>query len=66
MSKEKVVIVHEDEAATLYNLVVNRLKQPGWDLHDEEQWSEASMLKQLEEKLRAYLDNGQGKDVREV
>ena len=63
MNKETVLIIHEDEAATFYKLVINRLKSGWTDLSDDDQWSEASMLRALEEKLTAYLDDGEGDDV---
>lgn len=41
----------------------DRLKSGWTDLSDDDQWSEASMLRALAEKLTAYLDDGEGDDV---
>ncbi len=55
---ERFMSVDEIEANVLYRLVIERLKNGPvpWDLTDEEMWAEVLILKDLEEKLEAYLD----------
>lgn len=56
-NNEKVIILHEDEAATAWMMIQNCLKLRSWNLTDEEDWVLVVSLKNLEEKLRRYLDN---------
>lgn len=59
-NNEKVIILHEDEAGAAYSVIHNHLKSSTWDLTIEEDWSMVVYLKNLQEKLRCYLD-GNGK-----
>ena len=65
-SKEKVLIIHEDEAAMLYKAVRQAISSNDWNLLDDEMWCEVNCLKALDEKLQVYLDEGTGRDVIEV
>lgn len=59
----KVLIIHEDEANVVFDLVMNHLKNGPWDLTDEVKANEARYLQGLRLKLEEYLDHGKGEDV---
>lgn len=66
---EKALIIHEDEAAELHHILIENLKRSFVDATDDEQWSMLLFLKNLEEKLRSYLEgsgSGQLCDVVEL
>lgn len=63
---EQVLVLHEDEASAVYFSILHVIKTRAWNLDDESEWSELVFLKTLQEKLRTYLDEGEGDDVRKV
>lgn len=64
MSKEEVLLMHEDEVSIIYASILASLKDKSWDLNDDSDWSQVCMLKRLADKIQEYLDYGRGDDVR--
>lgn len=60
---ELVFVLDETDAAAVHSLLMRRLKEGPWDLTSDEDICESRLLLALEEKLRAYLDDGAGAHV---
>lgn len=63
MEKEQVIVLHEEEACIVWEAVRKYLTDRKWDVTDEEDWSMLVNTKTIEEKIRKYLDHGEGEDV---
>ena len=65
-SDELVFVLDETDAAAVHSLLMRRLKEGPWDLTSDEDICESRLLLALEERLRAYLDDGTGGRVQTV